>query len=1357
MTDVSKMTDDYIKSLQALGSATANGPSFVAPVRKGNFLNDFFNLNTSGITTGGPENVNKAPGLGSQILDFVERPAYAVKGALGAAINGHPGDILGAFGRGLSGQDKPMGSDILKSILPTSDTPLLSEFNKSDTESRGFHPSTVGGNNVANALGGFVLDTAADPLSYVGPGAVKGVVKGFSKLGSIAKTAPEINDTAVEALAHGQAVDPGTIAKPQVDIMRRVQELTPNADQTKYNSMADNVVKNAEEPKGLTAAEVSKQESDILTTDARKARIQQMLLLGKPVAQPDVLISSKIPEVSKVIPFGKKGDYLENKFLVPSEELILAAQAQDAIKSHAAKTLAAEGAVTIPNHATVLPQSVQETIAKTLPTIDKTPGRVIDNAAQANIVKSITSIAGKVYDAAPTELNRIDFINGYLKTHLQTVHNEFSAAGRYPETKVFPTANATHHLTYQDALDTLPSLPQLTASVTSKNGKFIPDGPHPQQVLAGIAQAAEIGAPGMGYSLAEKFVTIRKAMAGTPSPGHEVNSTYLDVLAKDMARRSEDLHNLDIQNSANTVAKDAVDSKTVAEKSIPGIQQAAKDPTLTNSQVASELADISRTPKEVGKAIGASDSAIVMGSQQAAQAFVRLGGSSFDVDALRALSRQATDRMNGNMPKVAARFQSEAANINKEATALAPELVADPATRTFAKASTGFSRVMHAINEHLSGKEVVSLQERLRAGTSPWQYDHTAFVERAIKPMGAWDNEYANAVHSAHMSRQTPVDPKLAADVKLYAAARNAVFDDDPAKGYFGVIFNNGATASQINHILDTWHDARTGKGISKTLRIDLSSKKSAADQIRAWRYTDPVEALNQLHAATGTLAMRSTIARDFADQFGSTVKNSTHSARIIADPASYIAQYLPKTHYFDSEAIKQVEHFEKIMKIHTSFRGEHTTVAAFVNNFLDPVMRMWKPWATIARPGHHVRNFMGDVLLSTLDGVVSPSHYADAMHIMRDAGRIEKTTESIAEMSRGTVKPGGNVWNVRLKGGKTIPVGTVEAYQKAHQTGLLTSFVLAEDLGTSVGNGILDKMGNLLADNRYISAMGHVAETTTHATKLAHFSALMKRPSFTRQFATLDEAALNAAIRVKRFHPDPQGLTRTEQRYMRRLDPFYSWTRQAIPLVFETLLTNPGRVLALPKASYAVAEASGMNPRSFTDQFPADQQFPAFVKESITGPLPLGGWGQDGTSTYNLGSAQEGVLGSGGLNGNISRNILAMLNPIFKAPIDLASGQNLGTGKPIADKSDYVDATLPVVNQIAGISGFSPSGTFSNLVGGTPAKGFGTLDPQRAMQQGQKAAFLNQTTLNFLTGLGIQDVTRPSYEKIAKMENRGQ
>jgi hypothetical protein len=235
-------------------------------------------------------------------------------------------------------------------------------------------------------------------------------------------------------------------------------------------------------------------------------------------------------------------------------------------------------------------------------------------------------------------------------------------------------------------------------------------------------------------------------------------------------------------------------------------------------------------------------------------------------------------------------------------------------------------------------------------------------------------------------------------------------------------------------------------------------------------------------------------------------------------------------------------------------------------------------------------------------------------------------------------------------------------------------------------------------------------------------------------------------AERVSKYHPDMATLSVQEKKYLRRVMPFYHWNRGAIQAVLETLVMNPGRVVALNKASYNVAVAAGINPDSLYNPFPADQMFPSFLSEQMEGPqFELGGryFGvRPGITTFDVFNQFA--------SGNPIDTILNNANPAFKIPIELLTGTRLGTQSRIRDYSDYIDSSLPGVNYVANVSGQSVTGSLYSLLTR------GAMDPQLQFELGNKSSNDQLiSAVNWLTGIGLIDYSRPSYIRFAQQEQR--
>lgn len=88
--------------------------------------------------------------------------------------------------------------------------------------------------------------------------------------------------------------------------------------------------------------------------------------------------------------------------------------------------------------------------------------------------------------------------------------------------------------------------------------------------------------------------------------------------------------------------------------------------------------------------------------------------------------------------------------------------------------------------------------------------------------------------------------------------------------------------------------------------------------------------------------------------------------------------------------------------------------------------------------------------------------------------------------------------------------------------------------------------------------AMGRVVENQA---RLAHFMDRLIKG------ASPDEAALS----VKKWLFDYNELAPFEKEVLKRVAPFYTWSRKNIPLMFHALMTDPGRMAKVPKAINAI------------------------------------------------------------------------------------------------------------------------------------------------------------------------------------------
>jgi hypothetical protein len=300
-----------------------------------------------------------------------------------------------------------------------------------------------------------------------------------------------------------------------------------------------------------------------------------------------------------------------------------------------------------------------------------------------------------------------------------------------------------------------------------------------------------------------------------------------------------------------------------------------------------------------------------------------------------------------------------------------------------------------------------------------------------------------------------------------------------------------------------------------------------------------------------------------------------------------------------------------------------------------DKVLGFWKGSVTGWFPAFHVRNSIGGIFNNWIAGVKSPARYLQG--------------DQIARGVKGTI---------------TTKLGTKYSYDQIRE--------LANKLGVVGQPGYLDVMREVEKDigkgpmAKLMDAPKYAMETVENRLRL---------PLFVDRLIKGD-APEQAAKSVFQFHFDyaPEALTSFEKNIMKRLMPFYRWTRGNIPLQFEQMIKQPGKYAAIGKLTENLQ----------TDKEKAKEEFqylPPYMREGL--PVRLGE--KDGFSQYlyGLGLPVEDINRI--WKGDAKRTVQSMvgeLSPILKYPIEVGTGQNLFTGEPIAENS----RVFPFMNAIPGL-----------------------------------------------------------------------
>lgn len=413
-----------------------------------------------------------------------------------------------------------------------------------------------------------------------------------------------------------------------------------------------------------------------------------------------------------------------------------------------------------------------------------------------------------------------------------------------------------------------------------------------------------------------------------------------------------------------------------------------------------------------------------------------------------------------------------------------------------------------------------------------------------------------------------------------------------------------------------------------------------------------------------------------------------------------------------------------------------------------DRAMSYFKKSVTLPIPSYHIRNSVGDMFTSYVDGVTGArgmASYAQAAKILRffnpvsknqeiqdiltagvsSAGTIEDPMKQIAALLGGRKSISGNLIMKKNPKWKDVPGQYVSAEQfmAAYQhTGLKRGFIQADLERELRGNpNLFMKWMHLPMDQ-----VQKFSQQREDYFRMAHFIDRIKRS----KAPTFEEAAKDAAFYVKKFHFDYTDVTPTERAVFARAIPFYKFQRFATPLMLQMFFAHPGKILNAQKVLNATALAQGYgNDGGFLPT--ADQILPEYMRDSMMIPL----YENQGNTVFagggllpstTIGAQTLGLSGGdpNSVAGGIGRNIVQNATPLVQIPAEEYFGHRiLGKGQiPITSQKDYLISKNPLVNVGFGISGDSPGkGTkIANILSGlglsenTPARQKSELYRQR-------------------------------------------
>lgn len=347
----------------------------------------------------------------------------------------------------------------------------------------------------------------------------------------------------------------------------------------------------------------------------------------------------------------------------------------------------------------------------------------------------------------------------------------------------------------------------------------------------------------------------------------------------------------------------------------------------------------------------------------------------------------------------------------------------------------------------------------------------------------------------------------------------------------------------------------------------------------------------------------------------------------------------------------------------------EPDNLSTFMRWF-DNYQNFWKQTTLLPIPGFHVRNMLDNAWKNYL-GDVNFNSYDDYIRLLTDG---EIVTEA----------------------GKKI---TKDEFQKmAYEYGIEDTGFLLSNVGKPLEEQIRDmanpsKAKEVLNKINPLEIGRKVGGWNENTFRKVHFLDKLKKGYNPQQ----------AADSVSKYLFDYSDLTKFEKDKMKRLMPFYTFTRKNIPLQLEMLVTQPGKMSKLPKTMDYIERFS---------EEPDESNLPEYIKESASVRVPdifsgenpsyflLDNW-VSSADLLNVGSPSD-ALGT----------LQNMITPVAKVPFELYNNINTFTRQPIEDypgelddlfgypirgKAKHTITSLPFGRLLNEIDRLNPGNVFGN------------------------------------------------------------
>ena len=325
--------------------------------------------------------------------------------------------------------------------------------------------------------------------------------------------------------------------------------------------------------------------------------------------------------------------------------------------------------------------------------------------------------------------------------------------------------------------------------------------------------------------------------------------------------------------------------------------------------------------------------------------------------------------------------------------------------------------------------------------------------------------------------------------------------------------------------------------------------------------------------------------------EFAEAVKNFA-----VKDGGVDVTNTLLKGLKFSPEQAKVIDNF---------YSGIKPQELKVVLKGFDKVQNLWKAQALIS-PSYHTRNMIGNLWNNFLAGI-NPAFYGKAALIQKGVLKEPKTLELAKKL--GVLDEG--FYAKEISDEIVSKVEGIRNWKK--------------------GLNPLSQQNYLVKLNR---AVGNVVENNA---RLAHFMSKLAE----------GVSPELAAQSVKKYLFDYGDLTNFEKTIMKRVMPFYTWTRKNLPVQLTGIVTQPGKY-ALPHKIIERLESGTEKPN--------EKYMSPYIQDNV--PVRIGTNDDGNTEYFLLGSWLPYASAIEVLSSPLEE-MIAMITPLVKTPYEYLSNES--------------------------------------------------------------------------------------------------